>query len=378
MVNWQQKLAERQNEIASKFLNETKEWLDDTYSVLLNKMTQDFTNVYNQMLSTLGEKEKPSPAHLYRLYSYWDLHKNTRALFQSKGEEIYSHFNSQLKQMYIEIYEGIAPIGKEVACLVSEEEIQKLIDNPWGGKQQNVQDRIWINLTVLWDNLFGDLMKSVLKNSSVNTLTRNIEWHFEKSKESLNTIFSDENTHLRAYAAGQRYKDDFNSSEDKVDCFSSYISTYGNDEEIEACEVVSEAVATFSLTREADGDGDGEVDQKEYYEEEIRWEIIGSHGCEPCADLDGLIWNELYFGPVPVPVHPNCQCNITPAPLSVFADIAGNIADAGGGGTIGGMLASMLLIGAFVTLGVAVGDKYNSGCESPAEWLRKWGHKYPV
>lgn len=381
MVNWQQQLAARQNEIAYNFLDETKEWLNDLYSILLDEITQDFTSVYNQMLSTLGEKEKPSPAHLYKLDSYWELQKNTKALFERNGKEIYFHFNSQLARMYVEVYEGIAPDGREKTCLVDKIKIQELIDSPWGGNQKNVQERIWINLTVLFDNLFGDLMQCVIKNSTITVLKNNLQERCEKSKQLLNTLFSDENTHLRAYATAQRYKDDFKSSESALDYFNSYVNTYGNEEEIEACNVLSEAVTTFSLARAASEDEDeneDELDAKEYYDEETRWEIIGSHGCEPCADLDGLVWEEKDYGPVPVPVHPNCMCDIAPAPLSIFSELAEEVAGRGFN-SFGGMVASMVIIAALVTLGVMVGgDQFNSSCATPAEWLEKWGDRYPV
>ena len=387
MVAWKQKLAIRQKEIAQKFLEETSKWLIDSYTDLTEEITQNFMSVYNEMLYTLNEKQKPTPADLYKLTSYWELQKTIKEILQTTGKEIHFYFNTQLKNMYIEVYEGIVPLDKEKICLISEEKIQELIDKTWGREPKNLQERIWIKLTVLWDKLFGSLMDCVIKNRTPKDLKELLQEEISKNRNILMTLFSDETTHLRAYSAMHRYKDDYRTADDELAFLGSYINTYGNEEEMEAYNTISLAYEKYAIAGadedEGEGGDEGEEDTKNKNkgEEYDRWEIIGSHGCEPCADLDGLIWTEDdENGPVPVPVHPNCQCSIIPCELSAFADMAEDIAGSGFS-SAGEMLGKMTLIAALITLGVAVGDDYSSGrggVSSEQEWLEKWGDRYPV
>ena len=403
IVAWKRKLAERQQEIAQKYYEETGEWLMNLYSTVSENMVPEFMSVYNEMLSTLNKKQKPAPADLYKLDSYWELQKKARSSLEDIGKDIHSYFNSQLKSAFISIYEGIAPDELEKTCPMSDEEIQEIIDKPWGRKPKNLQERIWIHMTVLWDKLFGDLMNCTIKNIPAKDLEASLQERFSKTRNALVTLFSDENTHLRGRAVIRRCNDDRRTVGNELNFLGSYVRTYGNDEELEAYATVSSAFDEYAIAG-ADGvapaniwddsDEDNEDDWTEDSEENQgargddleRWEIHASDGCEPCADLDDMIWAETNEnGPVPVTVHPNCLCDIVPAALSIFGQDAGKYADlafkAAGGG-LRGIIFGGLVGAALITLGVMMGDEYNgtggSGCATPQEWLEKWGDKYPV
>ena len=392
MVAWKENLAMRQTEISNKSINKLIIWLEDFYSTISKESIESFTAVYNQMLSTLGENKKSIPEDLYKLDAYWDLQKNIKEALQIAGEEIYSQLNSQLKIMYVDIYEGIAPKGNERPCPVSEEEIEELINLGWGPDQKSTQEKIWISITILWNNLFGDLMYCVIKNLSLDDLEKRLQNDFINSKKSLDTLFADTITHIQGYAAMRRYEDDKAASVDELSYLGPYIETYGNEEEVEAYSTISTAFTLRPMSDEDDSDenfgdedGDGEISKQELGIEPMEhvrtWSFMvemDGNTCNACMDLSSVAWKEHIYGPPPLPIHPHCRCSAMPddKDLSAFADAAESIADSGAQ-SIGEFLGKAALIAAFITLGVMVGDDYSSPM-TEEEWLKKWSRKFHI
>lgn len=196
-----------QYEISQKRINAMATWLDTVFPEAKDKITQDFINVYNQMLSSLGEKQKSAPADLYKLNSYWELQKNVRESLQSFGEVINAQFNEQLRLVYIDIYEGCKP-GEEKTCTVSEHTIQAVINKSRGRAAHNSQEYVWIHLTILWDKLFGDLMHCTIKNLSPENLLLRLQVQFDTTEKKMKTSFSDSATFIQTRAVIRRGKDD--------------------------------------------------------------------------------------------------------------------------------------------------------------------------
>ena len=398
MVAWKQKLAERQTEISQKSIDKLVNWLEDYYSTFSEATIKRFLEVYTEMLSTLGEKQKPAPADLYKLDSYWALQKDARAVLQIAGEDIYSQLNTQLKIMYVDIYEGIAPEGNESPCLISEETIEDLINTAWGADPKTTQEQVWLYMTVLWDKLFGELMHCTIKNLPINNLEKRLQDQFKSNKKSLDTLFSDSITHIQGYAAMRRYNDDQASFKGECSYLEPYINTYGNEEEKEAYSTIATA---FRMSRAIDGDLDGDGDEGDFGDDDGNGEVdydspinehtnkwsfeveLDEYTCDPCQDLSGIQWREYIYGPPPLPVHKNCRCTATPFDqgLSQFGKDATKAADAAFnalGGGLKGIVGGTLLGAAFMTLGVMMGDSYSSGSMSEEAWLDRWGDKFHI
>lgn len=366
-----------QYEISQKRIDAMATWLDEIFSEKQDKYIQEFMNVYNQMLSTLGEKQKSAPADLYKLDSYWELHKNIRESLQLFGEEINTHMNSQLRSVYIEIYEGCCP-GVEKVCTVSEQVIQKAIHRARGKASRNSEERVWMSMTILWDMLFGELMYCTIKHLSTDKLVSRLQSQFDTAKKTLKTSFSDAATFIQVRAVIKRGKDDRN----------------------EAAEIALANMATPALMSmrmfgdEGGGDyagGDGYEDgdwgeegapgdtETEEGEEGgrvtiyVEWDDLV---CEPCADLDGTTWDEEIWGDCPVPVHPNCRCWVEEAAPNPFDETAESIAN-NGFNSFGGMVLAIAAI-AVLTLAGRMWDDLLQGGMSPGDWLQKWGDRYPV
>ena len=397
-VAWKQKLAERQTEISQKSINKLVNWLEDYYSTFLEATIKRFLKVYSEMLSTLGEKQKSAPTDLYKLDSYWALQRDARTVLQIAGEDIYSQLNTQLKIMYVDIYEGIAPVGNESPCLVSEERIEELINLPWGADPKSTQEKVWLYMTILWDKLFGELMHCTIKNLPIDKLEKRLQDQFKSNKKSLDTLFSDSITHIQGYAAMRRYNDDQASFKGEFSYLEPYIETYGNEEEKEAYSVLATAFSARGLgdgDLDGDGDdedfgdddGDGEVDYDSGISEHLnKWSFnveLDFETCNACRDLSTIQWREYIFGPPPLPVHNNCRCTAVPYDqhLSVFGREAHNVADAVfklGGGGLKGLALGGLVGAAMITLGVIMGDDYSGGSYNEESWLNKWGNKFHI
>lgn len=350
-----------QYEISQKIIDAMAAWIDEVFPETRDRLISDFMHVYEEMLSTLGGKQKSAPADLYKLNSYWELQKNTRETLQTLGEEINTQINEQLHQVYVEIYEGCRP-GEERACEVSEKIIQKVIDQARGKAARNNEERIWLNMTLLWDQLFGDLMHYTIKNLSPAKLSLSLEDRFNKTIVALKTSFSDGATHVQVRAVIKRSKDDREAQ--AAAALASIAEEQGA------------AVPMMMSARDIfDDDGDIDIDEEEEEEEggsEARFEIwteFDDDVCAPCGDLDGTIWDESKFGPVPIPVHPNCRCWVEEAPPNPFDEAADAVSR---GGLLGVALAGVLTIAGMMY------DDFIQGGMSPGRWLDKWGDKYPV
>jgi hypothetical protein len=353
-----------QYEITQKRIDAMAAWLDEIFPETRDRLIQDIMNVYTEMLSTLGDKKKSAPADLYKLDSYWELQKNARESLQALGEEINAQINEQLHMVYVEVYEGCRP-GEERVCEVSERAIQKAIDKSRGKAERNSHERIWMNMTVLWDKLFGELMHCTIKHFPAKNLLARLENHFNTTIVALKTAFSDSTTFVQVRAVGRRNKD-----EREAQAAIALANLSGEE---------GTAVPMMMSARDIFGDegdfGEGELDDESDDEEEeennrfiitVEWDDLV---CEPCMDLDGTLWDEDKWGDVPVPVHPNCRCWVDEAPPNPFDEAADAVSR---GGLLGVLLAGVLTIAGMMW------DDFLSGGLDPGSWLAKWGDQYPV
>lgn len=367
-----------QYQISQKRIDAMAAWIDEIFPETRDKLIQDFMSVYEEMLSTLGEKQKSAPADLYKLGSYWELHKNSRETLQTLGEEISVQINEQLHQVYIEVYEGCRP-GEEKACRVSKKTIQKAIEKSRGKAARNSQECIWLNMTVLWDRLLGDLMHCTIKNLPAKKLLSSLQDQFDKAMTSLKTSCSDSATYVQVRAVAKRIGDD------RAEAAAIALASVSGEENTPAVAMMS-ARGLFGDDEDYDEDYDEDDEENVDYDKHQtndEWYrfYLYSEGddltCEPCFDLDGMLWDEEVFGDIPIPVHPNCRCWIEEAPENPFDEMADAIAD-NGFSSLGGMLLSMVVVGALTIAGRMYDDLLSIGSMDPSSWLAKWGDRYPV
>lgn len=380
-----EKCSKVQYEIHQKSVEAMTAWMDENFPTIRDRLIQEFINTYEEMLSTLGDERKSAPADLYKLDSYWALQNNAREALQILGEDINTKINEQLRLVYIEIYERYRP-GEEIVCRVSEEDIQATINQARGKIARNSQARVWVNMTVLWDQLFGDLMYCTINHLSSKTLTFKLQEQFNKTIVALKTAFSDSVTYVRARAIIRRKKDDKTASRKKQTNSSSAGTNI----------LLASPMSLRSIDAHDDWDDDDWDDDDDDWNDDSGLEIEGDlhillegisserviifsgGGCEPCDDLNGMLWDESVFGDVPVPVHPNCCCSIEDAPNNPYFEEAESIADAGFHNaaeaiTAMGAIYALILIG-------TIYDMMGGGgaVMSPQDWLDKWGDTYPV
>ncbi len=317
-MSWVHNLSNRQNEISQKYIDDLEVWLRDIYPAAADNIISQFIDVYSQLLSTTGNK-KTVPADLFKLDAYWNLQKTVKAELDSFGGEIHSRLNVEFRAAYIAIYEGIAPDDKEKTCYVDDRIIQRIVNKPWGKYSNNIEDRIWINLSVLMDELFGELMNSVIKQLPLDDFDERLLIHFKKSRKFLNTTISDCVTRIQAHSVIQRSKDDKATSSNPLEYYNSYISTYGSEEEVSAYSMALAEVYDVMPAYEGEYEDDWYEEDEDWWEEEEDEEVyvtivveMDDVTCDECAELDGYTClEEEAYGLIPV--HPNCRCTIVGA-----------------------------------------------------------------
>lgn len=363
-----------QYQISQRRIDELTGWLDERFPQITTQLIQGCMDVYAQVTDSLGAGKKSTPTDLFQSDSYWELQKNSKELLQSFGEEVNEQVTATLRLMYIEVYEGCRP-GQETFCTVKENIIQQVIHEARGKAARNSQERVWANLTYLWDGLFGQLMHAVIKHLPASKLLINLQTQCNEIERTLKSSFSDGATYVQARAVARRIKDE---NKKRLENIIAAASVSEDEETTPVPAMFAMARNVMSVSEEDDewdeDDYEGEMDELDEMAEHVLVQCfsVGDDGsCEPCMDLNEIVWDEDVYGPAPVPVHPNCRCWVEEFE-NPFLEAADTVAGYGGG-----FIAMSILVGILAFAGAIYND-YMSGGNSPEDWLSSWGSDYPI
>lgn len=335
-MSWRRNFADHQNSLSQKSADKLAEEFSKCYGEAANEIIPMFMKVYEEACASVENKRELSPTTLFNLDAYWDLHPTSKNKINDLGHLIISLTNYQFHIMYADVFEGITPGGIAIPCIVPAEKIQEVIDGVWGVDKKNWKERVWINMTGLWDKLTGELMEAVIKRKDPKILQANLQKVFEGSRKSLNSIIMIDVSRIQSKAAAFRYRISRGMAATISADMAAYVMTYGDESEVSALSAEDvAAVNTLSDTVENEANanegimtvgilssifdfisdlwdiatgGSGDSDDGQLY----MWVCEADDlVCEECAEYDGEVItgkeaDEIY------PLHPNCRCVLEP------------------------------------------------------------------
>lgn len=336
-MSWRRNFADYQNSLSQKSADKLIEEFTKCYSEAADEIIPMFIEVYEQALASVDNKRNLTPATLFNLRSYWTLQITSKEKVNELGHRIIALMNSQFHIMYADVFEGITPGGIELPCFIPAETIQEVIDGVWGVDKRNWRDRVWMNMTHLWDKTTGEFMESAIKHRNPEIVQTKLKEVFEGSRKSLNSTMMIDVSRIQAKAAMMRYKVSREMAVNMSADIAAYAMTYGDESEVStlsmrdvaAVNILSDAVQTYDSTGEraaqffsiavaAEDEGgdapafDSAAGADQYY----MWVCEADDlVCDDCAALDG----EILLGEEAdaiYPIHPNCRCVLVP----VFED----------------------------------------------------------
>lgn len=230
---WRKRLRDIQNDISQKNIDTMKAAGAVKYTEMAEKILADFENIYNRVLLVAAEaNRKPTPADLYQLEDYWKIQIAFKAECQKFGEELFSLLIDNFKQVYIDIYEGIAIGAGKVVCPVEESEINKVLDKVWPIDDNGWKSKFWLIITLLWDGLNGELMNCVITGKPQKSLKKRLQKQFDTNLIKLNTLITTETTYVQTHSAMRSYKDSKKNFSNTLNYLSAYVKKFGEENEV--------------------------------------------------------------------------------------------------------------------------------------------------
>ena len=333
-MSWRRNFADYQNALSQKSADKLVEEFAKCYEEAANEIIPIFMDVYEKACASVGSRRNLVPATLFSLDAYWDLHPTSKNKINDLGHLIISLTNYQFHIMYADVFEGITPGGIAIPCIVPAEKIQEVIDGVWGRDKKNWKERVWLNMTNLWDKLTGELMEAVIKKRDSKTFQVNLQKAFGGSRKSLNSTIMIDVSRIQAKAATLRYRISRGMAASISADIAAYTMTYGDESEISALSMEDvAAVNTLSDTVE------NEVNANEgimtvgilgsifdFVTDLIDIATGGDEGngqlyiwicegddlvCEDCEEYDGVLITGAQADEI-FPLHPNCRCVLEP------------------------------------------------------------------
>lgn len=321
-MDWRRNFADYQNALSQKSADKLVEEFVKCYEEAANEIIPMFMEVYEKACASVESRRKLAPATLFNLDAYWGLHSTSKNKINDLGHTIISLMNYQFYIMYADVFEGIAPGGIVVPShVIPTEEIQAVIDGIWGVDKKNWRERVWINMTCLWDKLAGELMDAAIKKREPKILQAKLQEKFDGSRKSLNSTMMIDVSRIQAKAAMRRYKISRGMAASISADIASYVMTYGSESEIStlsmddvaAVNTLSDTVeanniSLLSLARAGGGDGGGGDEGLQLY----LWICEGDDlVCEDCEEYDNTVITAAEADAI-YPLHPNCRCVLEP------------------------------------------------------------------
>lgn len=252
---WQERELKAQQKMTSRSIKETEEQLARYYAKSMESVIEDFENLYNKLRVDAAAGIHPTPADLYKLDGYWKIQGQLQRELMKLGDKQAVLFGEKFTNHWLQIYEGLGSFDDFTFSEANIEQAKQMINSVWCADGKSWSQRIWGNTNNLQQALNDNLIECVLTGKDTKQLKKMLEYQFEVSYHSADTIVRTEMLHIQTQAAQQRYKD-------------------GGVKEVEV------------------------------------WADKDERRCDVCGKL-----HQKRFpinGAMPIPAHPNCRCRIIP------------------------------------------------------------------
>ena len=262
MNYWAQRQAKTQERLIKQSQKKIEKQLIQYYRDSAKKAMADFESVYNKILEQQLAGEQVTPAHLYKLDTYWQMQAQLRQELRKLGEKQIALLTKEFEVAFFEVYYSIAPEGMKAFNTIDTAAAQQMINAIWLADGKTFSQRVWDNTEKLLEGLNEQLILTVTTGKKTTDLKNMLQERFGVSYSRANTLVRTELTHIQTVAAKQRYQD----------YGLEYYEILGNDDD--SC---------------------------------------GNHSVD-CHEMDGkrFLYTEMNVGVNAPPFHPNCKCSIIP------------------------------------------------------------------
>jgi SPP1 gp7 family putative phage head morphogenesis protein len=207
MNYWQTRMAKAQDKLTAKRVKDIDKQVAQYYAKSMEKVINSFEITYLKVLQQVEEGKPITPAHLYKLDSYWKMQGELRKELEKLGYKQIALLSKQFENEFYDIYNSIALPSQTAFSTVSHEAVAQMINQVWVADGLSWSQRIWNNTEQLAQTLNDELIHCVATGKKTSELKNILQERFNVSYGRADALVRTELAHIQTQAAQQRYKD---------------------------------------------------------------------------------------------------------------------------------------------------------------------------
>jgi SPP1 gp7 family putative phage head morphogenesis protein len=207
MNYWQTRMAKAQDKLTAKRVKDIDKQVAQYYAKSMEKVINSFEITYLKVLQQVEEGKPVTPAHLYKLDSYWKMQGELRKELEKLGYKQIALLSKQFENEFYDIYNSIALPSQTAFSTVSHEAVAQMINQVWVADGLSWSQRIWNNTEQLAQTLNDELIHCVATGKKTSELKNILQERFNVSYGRADALVRTELAHIQTQAAQQRYKD---------------------------------------------------------------------------------------------------------------------------------------------------------------------------
>ena len=204
---WKDRMAASQTKLSAKSINAIERQIKKYYGVAMKNAISEFESVYNKILAQQEKGEQITPAHLYKLDTYWQMQGQLRKELQKLGDKQIAAMSKAFETNFFEVYYSINIKGVEAFSTIDTAAAKQLINQIWVADGKSWSQRIWDNTSKLLDTLNEELVACVVGGKKTTELKKKLQERFGVSYSQADALARTEIAHIQTQAAKQRYED---------------------------------------------------------------------------------------------------------------------------------------------------------------------------
>lgn len=204
---WKDRMTRSQARLTKKNIKKVEAQMRKYYMTSMRSTIEDFENVYNKLLTTMGEGITPTPADLYKLDSYWKMQGQLKKELQKLGSRQVKALATAFETNFFDVYYSISLPGEAAFSTVDKGIVEQLINHIWVADGKSWSKRIWENTNKLASTLNEALVECVVNGKETKYLTQALQERFNVSYSQADSLARTELAHIQTQAAQKRYAD---------------------------------------------------------------------------------------------------------------------------------------------------------------------------
>lgn len=207
MNYWQTRMAKAQDKLTATRAKDIDKQIAIYYAKSMERVITAFEITYLKVLQQVEEGKPITPAHLYKLDSYWKMQGELRRELEKLGEKQIALLSKQFELEFMDIYESIAIPSQTAFSTVSHEAVAQMINQVWAADGLSWSQRVWNNTERLAETLNEELIHCVATGKQSSHLKKVLQERFNVSYGRADALVRTELAHIQTQAAQKRYQD---------------------------------------------------------------------------------------------------------------------------------------------------------------------------